>query len=60
MAYVASHYRSKAISRAIGTSPKTIDAQIASACRKLGASDRDAAVGSCWPKRGVRRLGKNP
>ena len=44
MAYVAAHYRSKAISRLLGTSPKTIDTQIASACRKLGAGDRDEAV----------------
>ena len=44
LAYVAAHYRSKAISRLIGTAPKTIDAQIASACRKLGVETRDDAV----------------
>lgn len=44
MAYVAAHYRSKAIARLIGTAPKTVDAQIASACRKLGANNRDDAV----------------
>jgi DNA-binding CsgD family transcriptional regulator len=44
MAYVAAHYRSKAIARLIGTQPKTVDAQIASACRKLGARDRAEAV----------------
>lgn len=44
MSYVAAHHRSKSISRLLGTAPKTVDAQVANACRKLGAGSRDEAV----------------
>ena len=44
MAYVAAHYQSKAIARLLGTAPKTVDAQIANACKKLGAENRNEAV----------------
>ena len=53
MAYVAAHYRSKAIARLIGTAPKTVDAQIANACRKLGVENRADAV------RKLREVGVN-
>lgn len=60
MGYVAAHYRSKAISRLLGTSPKTIDTQIASACRKLGASDRDEAVRRLLALEALQRIGEKP
>lgn len=66
LAYVAAHYRSKAISRLIGTAPKTIDAQIASACRKLGVETRDDAVrmlleaGVSLDRGAVPRMGEKP
>jgi DNA-binding CsgD family transcriptional regulator len=44
MAYVAAHHRSKTIARLTGKTPKTVDAQVASACRKLGVSSRVEAV----------------
>lgn len=44
LAYVARHHQSKAIARKLGTAPKTVDAQISSACRKLGVANRNEAV----------------
>jgi len=44
MVLVAQHLRTKQIARKFGTSPDTVDRQIASACRKLGVADRDAAI----------------
>lgn len=60
MAYVAAHYRSKAISRVLGTSPKTIDTQIANACRKLGVTDRAEAVRILIASDCLPRIGENP
>jgi len=44
MVLVAQHLRTKQIARKFGTSPDTVDRQIASACKKLGVADRDAAI----------------
>ena len=44
LAYVAAHHQSKSIARMLGTAPKTVDAQISSACRKLGVANRNEAV----------------
>ena len=41
---VAQHKRTKDIASDLELSPKTVDAYIASAVRKLGFSDRDSAV----------------
>jgi len=60
MAYVAAHYRSKAIARLLGTAPKTVDAQIANACRKLGADSRDAAVRMLLQAGAVQSIGEIP
>lgn len=60
MAYVAAHYRSKAIARLLGTAPKTVDAQIANACRKLGADSRDEAVRMLLQAGAVQSIGEIP
>lgn len=44
LAYVAAHHQSKSIARMLGTAPKTVDAQISSACRKLGVANSNEAV----------------
>jgi len=41
---VFEHKRSKVIAEELGLSPKTVDTYIASATKKLGATDRDTAV----------------
>jgi DNA-binding CsgD family transcriptional regulator len=44
LSLVAQHMRTKQIARTLGTSPHTVDRQIATACKKLGAPDRMTAV----------------
>lgn len=60
MAYVAAHYRSKQIARLTGKAPKTIDAQVASACKKLGVSSRDEAVRLLIDEGTLQPMGENP
>ncbi|WP_438851108.1 LuxR C-terminal-related transcriptional regulator [Brevundimonas nasdae] len=60
MAYVAAHYRSKQIARLTGKAPKTIDAQVASACRKLGVASRDEAVRLLLDEGALQPIGENP
>ncbi|WP_288758527.1 helix-turn-helix transcriptional regulator [uncultured Brevundimonas sp.] len=59
MAYVAAHHRSKTIARLTGKTPKTVDAQVASACRKLGVSSRVDAV-RLLLEEGLDPMGENP
>ncbi|WP_332659069.1 helix-turn-helix transcriptional regulator [Brevundimonas sp.] len=60
MAYVAAHYRSKMIARLTGKAPKTIDTQIASACRKLGVHNRAEAVRLLLEAGLVPSMGEKP
>lgn len=60
MAYVAAHYRSKQIARLTGKAPKTVDAQVASACRKLGVTSRDEAVRLLLDEGALQPMGENP
>lgn len=60
MAYVAAHYRSKAIARLTGKTPKTVDAQVSSACRKLGVSSRVEAVRLLLEEGVLKPIGENP
>ncbi|MBD3813963.1 MAG: helix-turn-helix transcriptional regulator, partial [Betaproteobacteria bacterium] len=60
MAYVAAHHRSKTIARLTGKTPKTVDAQVASACRKLGVSSRVDAVRLLLEEGPLETLGENP
>nr|WP_314437060.1 helix-turn-helix transcriptional regulator [uncultured Brevundimonas sp.] len=60
MAYVAAHYRSKQIARLTGKAPKTVDAQVASACRKLGVTSRDEAVRLLLDEGLLQPMGENP
>mgnify|MGYP003576543281 CR=1 FL=1 len=60
MAYVAAHYRSKTIARLTGKTPKTVDAQVSSACRKLGVSSRVEAVRLLLEEGLLESIGENP
>jgi DNA-binding CsgD family transcriptional regulator len=60
MAYVAAHYRSKTIARLTGKTPKTVDAQVSSACRKLGVSSRVEAVRLLLEEGLLEPIGENP